>query len=83
MGIAAVVVLLAAAGFFFLSWLLGGTDADIGITEVWVLHVTAPGDGETVLFTVEEDDEGLCTVTPELVREQIPGVEVSQPGRCA
>lgn len=75
LGIAAVVVLLAAAGFFFLSRLLGGTDADIGITEVWVLHVTAPGDGETVLFTVEEDDEGVCTVTPELVREQIPGVE--------
>ena len=74
LGIAAVVVLLAA-GFFFLSRLLGGTDADIGITGVRVLHVTAPGDGETALFTVEEDDEGVCTVTPELVREQIPGVE--------
>ena len=73
LGIAAVVVLLAA-GFFFLSRLLGGTDADIGITGVRVLHVTAPGDGETVLFTVEEDDEGVCTVTPELVQEQIPGV---------
>ena len=74
LGIAAVVVLLAA-GFFFLSRLLGGIDADIGITEVRVLHVTAPGDGETVLLTVEEDDEGVCTVTPELVRQQIPGVE--------
>lgn len=83
LGIAAVVVLLAAAGFFFLSRLLGGIDADIGITGVRVLHVTAPGDGETVPFTVEEDDEGVCTVTPELVREQIPGVGVSQPGRCA
>lgn len=74
LGIAAVVVLLAA-GFFFLSRLLGSIDADIGITEVRVLHVTAPGDGETVLLTVEEDDEGVCTVTPELVRQQIPGVE--------
>lgn len=72
--IAAVVVLLAA-GFFFLSRLLGGTDADIGITEVRVLHVTAPGDGEIVALTVEEDEEGVCIVTPELVRQQIPGVE--------
>lgn len=75
MGIAAVVVLLAVAGFFFLSRLLGGTDADIGITGVRVLHVTAPGDGETVILTVEEDTEGVCTVTPDLVRQQIPGVE--------
>lgn len=75
LGIAAVVVLLAAVGILLLPRLLGGTDADIGITGVRVLHVTAPGDGETVLFTVEEDDEGVCIVTPELVRDQIPGVE--------
>ena len=75
LGIAAVVVLLAAVGILLLPRLLGGTDADIGITGVRVLHVTAPGDGETVLFTVEEDDEGVCIVTPELVRQQIPGVE--------
>lgn len=75
LGIAAVVALLAAAGILLLPRLLGGTDADIGITGVRVLHVTAPGDGETVLFTVEEDDEGVCIVTPELVRDQIPVVE--------
>ena len=75
LGIAAVVALLAVAGFFFLPRLLGGTDAGFGISPARVLHVTAPGDGETVAFTVEEDEEGVCIVTPELVRQQIPGVE--------
>ena len=77
LGIAAVVALLAAAGFFFLPRLLGGTGTGIGtgIGGARELHVTAPGDGETVVFTVEEDDEGVCIVSPELVRDQIPGVE--------
>ncbi len=71
LGIAAAVVLLAAAGFLLLPRLLGGA----GISPARDLHVTAPGDGETVVFTVEEDEEGVCIVTPELVRDQIPGVE--------
>ncbi len=73
LGIAAAVVLLAVAGFFFLPRLLGGAGTGIGPTRD--LHVTAPGDGETVILTVEEDQEGVCTVSPELVRQQIPGVE--------
>lgn len=75
LGIAVVVALLAVAGFLLLPRLLGGTDAGFGISPARELHVTAPGDGETVVFTVEEDEEGVCTVTPELVRDQIPGVE--------
>ncbi len=75
LGIAAVVVLLAVAGFLLLPRLLGGTDAGFGISPARELHVTAPGDGETVILTVEEDQEGVCTVSPELVRQQIPGVE--------
>ena len=39
------------------------------------LHVTAPGDGETVTFTVEENDEGVCIVSTELVQAQFPEVE--------
>lgn len=64
------VALLAVAGAVLLPR-LGGGDG-IGAQE---LHVTAPGDGETVTFTVEEDTEGVCTVTPELVQAQFPQVE--------
>ena len=72
LGIAAAVVLLAAAGIMFLPRLLGGASLP-GISAAPEVHVTAPGDGETVLLTVEEDDDGVCIVTPELVQSQIPG----------
>ena len=73
LGIAAAVVLLAAAGIMFLPRLLGGASLP-GISAAPEVHVTAPGDGETVLLAVEEDDDGVCVVTPELVQSQIPGV---------
>lgn len=73
LGIAAAVVLLAAAGIVFLPRLLGGASLP-GISAAPEVHVTAPGDGETVLLAVEEDDDGVCVVTPELVQSQIPGV---------
>ena len=67
-GIAAVVVLLAAAGIVFLPRLLGG-----GAVE---LHVTTPGDtGEVVTLRVQEDEEGVCVITPELVRDLVPGAD--------
>ena len=72
LGLAAAAVLLAAAGIMFLPRLLGGASLP-GISAAPEVHVTAPGDGETVLLTVEEDEEGVCTVTPELVQSQIPG----------
>lgn len=73
LGIAAAVVLLAAAGIVFLPRLLGGASLP-GISAAPEVHATAPGDGETVIFTVEEDDDGVCIITPELVQSQIPGV---------
>ena len=73
LGIAAAVVLLAAAGIVFLPRLLGGASLP-GISAAPEVHATAPGDGETMIFTVEEDDDGVCIITPELVQSQIPGV---------
>ena len=71
---AAGAVILAAA--LVLPRLQGDSAPSLpGLSAGAPLHVTAPGDAGTVLFTVEEDAEGVCTVTPELVREQIPGVE--------
>lgn len=66
----AVAVVVIAAAAILLPKL--GSGLGFGAEE---LHVTAPGDGETVTFTVEEDAEGVCTVTPELVQAQFPEVE--------
>ncbi len=60
----------AAAAAFLPLMLGGGTPPRHW--RVQELHVTAPGDGETVTFTVEEDDEGVCIVTPELVQKSVP-----------
>ena len=68
--LAVAVVVIAAAAFLLPK--LGGGSLGIGAEE---LHVTAPGDGETVTFTVEENDEGVCIVTPELVQAQFPQAE--------
>lgn len=66
----AVAVVVIAAAALLLPKLGGGLG--IGAEE---LHVTAPGDGETVTFTVEENDEGVCIVSTELVQAQFPEVE--------
>lgn len=68
--LAVAVVVIAAAAFLLPK--LGSGGLGIGAEE---LHVTAPGDGETVTFTVEENDEGVCIVTPELVQAQFPQAE--------
>lgn len=67
--LAAAVVVIAAAAILLPKL---GSGLGFGAEE---LHVTAPSDGETVTFTVEENDEGVCIVTPELVQAQFPEVE--------
>lgn len=70
--ILAVAVVVIAAAVVLLPKLGGGGLPGFGAEE---LHVTAPGDGETVTFTVEENGEGVCIVSTELVQAQFPEVE--------
>ena len=64
-GVLAVLAVLAAV---VLPRVLGG-----GAGE---LHVTTPGDtGEVVTLRVQEDEEGVCAVTPDLVRDLVPGAD--------
>ena len=72
-GIAAAVVLLAAVAIFVLPRVLGGSGVSLPGSAP-DLHVTAPGDGETVIFSVQEDENGVCQVTQELVQQSFPGV---------
>lgn len=73
LGIAAAVVLLAAVGIFVLPRVLGGSGVSLPGSAP-DLHVTAPGDGETVTFSVQEDEDGVCRVTQELVQKSFPSV---------
>lgn len=73
LGIAAAVVLLAAVGIFVLPRVLGGSGVSLPGSAP-DLHVTAPGDGETVTFSVQEDEDGVCRVTQELVQKSFPNV---------
>ena len=73
LGIAAAVVLLAAVGIFVLPRVLGGSGVSLPGSAP-DLHVTAPGDGETVIFSVQEDENGVCRVTQELVQKSFPSV---------
>ena len=74
LGIAAAVVLLAAVGIFVLPRVLGGSGVSLPGSAP-DLHVTAPGDGETVTFSVQEDEDGVCRVTQELVQKSFPSVD--------
>lgn len=73
LGIAAAVVLLAAVAIFVLPRVLGGSGVSLPGSAP-DLHVTAPGDGETVTFSVQEDEDGVCRVTQELVQKSFPSV---------
>lgn len=73
LGIAAAVVLLAVVGIFVLPRVLGGSGVSLPGSAP-DLHVTAPGDGETVTFSVQEDEDGVCRVTQELVQKSFPSV---------
>ena len=73
LGIAAAVVLLAAVIIFVLPRVLGGSGVSLPGSAP-DLHVTAPGDGETVTFSVQEDEDGVCRVTQELVQKSFPSV---------
>lgn len=53
----------------------GSGGGETGASLVGPSSVSAPGDGETVPFYIEEDADGRCVVTAELAQEQIPGVE--------
>ena len=66
-GIAAL-VLVAVLAAVALPRLLSG-----GAVE---LHVTTPGDtGEVMTLRVQEDEEGVCVITPDLVRDLVPGAD--------
>lgn len=73
LGIAAAVVLLAVVGIFVLPRVLGGSGVSLPGSAP-DLHVTAPGDGETMTFSVQEDEDGVCRVTQELVQKTFPSV---------
>ena len=83
-GAAALVAVGVLGGAFLLPRLAGaGTQGAAaqgaggvlsGILPSKELHVTAPGDGETVAFDVTADEEGVCIITPELVQAQFPEV---------
>lgn len=83
LGIAAAAILVAA--ILLVPRLLGGEPGADGSVGGFVenqnnqseepIQVTTSTDGETVSFDLYEDEDGICTVTAELVREVFPEVE--------